>query len=339
MVSNLPFQIFARKSSGGTFDTSIYGMSMQRDWLYSSNSISIKYEGCVWGYVEDREDMSCMDDESGDGTTMWYMMANCRRAQVAYSVYASTGTTSCGSGDFKETLITKSGLAEFAYTLGYYGYNSPISGNDVNYLPMCEGDGSGYYLSVGCSASGSFTIDRFSDAYCLQYYDTYDNLSNINSAMKSLSKCYSCYSSKYDESPYGSLCAYLIPNSGSCSKADSEVCTTNSFVKNAGSTSAGSYKSSSAFSNTGGGNLSFTNKLKYGLGSALLVGSVILFIAILFTNRRKRRALLHRRFRQGDSNKSGIGRSSSKRSSSSKNKVGRSPSSSSRKSSKSGVFA
>ncbi len=87
------------------YDTSIYGMSMQRDWMYESSSISMKYEGCVWGYVNDRENMGCMDDESGDGTTYWYMMANCRRAQVAYSVYStSSGSTSCNKKDFKESV-------------------------------------------------------------------------------------------------------------------------------------------------------------------------------------------------------------------------------------------
>lgn len=87
-------------------DTSVYGMSMQRDWMYESGSINMKYEGCVWGYVNDRENMGCMADESGDGTTYWYMMANCRRAQVAYSVYASTNTqnTKCNGGNWKESV-------------------------------------------------------------------------------------------------------------------------------------------------------------------------------------------------------------------------------------------
>lgn len=87
-------------------DTSVYGMSMQRDWMYESGSVNMKYEGCVWGYVDDRENMGCMADESEDGTTYWYMMANCRRAQVAYSVYASTNTqnTKCNNGNWKESV-------------------------------------------------------------------------------------------------------------------------------------------------------------------------------------------------------------------------------------------
>jgi hypothetical protein len=50
--------------------------------------------------------MGCMQDSSQDGTTYWYMMANCRRAQVAYSLYASSnaGGTKCTSGNFKESV-------------------------------------------------------------------------------------------------------------------------------------------------------------------------------------------------------------------------------------------
>jgi hypothetical protein len=81
-------------------------MSMQRDWLYESNVVNLKLEGCVWGYVDgdEREDMGCMDDSSEDGTTYWYMMANCRRAQVAYSLHAASSGTNCKNGNWKETV-------------------------------------------------------------------------------------------------------------------------------------------------------------------------------------------------------------------------------------------
>jgi hypothetical protein len=50
--------------------------------------------------------MGCMQDSSEDGTTYWYMMANCRRAQVAYSLYASSsaGGTKCKNSNFKESV-------------------------------------------------------------------------------------------------------------------------------------------------------------------------------------------------------------------------------------------
>jgi outer membrane receptor for Fe3+-dicitrate len=93
-------------NSNSNYDTSVFGMSMQRDWMYESGSINLNYEGCVWGYVNDRENMGCMEDESGDGVTYWYMMANCRRAQVAYSLYASSSASStrCKNGNWKESV-------------------------------------------------------------------------------------------------------------------------------------------------------------------------------------------------------------------------------------------
>ena len=61
--------------------------------------------GCSFANTDYSEDVGCREDESGDGTQYWYQMANCKRAQVAYSVYASSsGTTSCGSGDYKGTV-------------------------------------------------------------------------------------------------------------------------------------------------------------------------------------------------------------------------------------------
>ena len=60
-----------------------------------------------------------MEDESEDGTTMWYMMANCKRAQVAYSVYASSsGTTSCRN-DFKESVSFQSIMTDL-FLLRYW---------------------------------------------------------------------------------------------------------------------------------------------------------------------------------------------------------------------------
>lgn len=92
-------------------DYSMYGMSMQRDWMYDSKTISIKFLGCVWGYVDadNGENLGCMPNDSEDGTTSWYQMANCRRAQVAYGMYASTGSTSCNKKDLKETVSFLSG--------------------------------------------------------------------------------------------------------------------------------------------------------------------------------------------------------------------------------------
>ena len=89
-------------SSSQQSDDSIFGNSYARDWLYNSKSISMKVEGCAWGYVEDSEEVGCLENGSDDGTTNWYMMANCRRPQVVFSVYASSGSsTSCNNNNFK----------------------------------------------------------------------------------------------------------------------------------------------------------------------------------------------------------------------------------------------
>ena len=97
---------------GGNDDVSIYGNSLERDWLYDGSSISLKLEGCMFGYVEDNEDSGCLEDSSEDGTTYWYQMANCRRAQVAFSLYASSsGSASCNSNNFKETVRTRKACA------------------------------------------------------------------------------------------------------------------------------------------------------------------------------------------------------------------------------------
>lgn len=110
MVSMLACQADAwGSSSNSDFDESVYGNSFTRDWLYDS-SLSFQVEGCVWGYVEDSEESGCLEDSSEDGTTNWYMMANCRRPQVAYSVYASSGSgsASCNSNNFVGSVSRRS---------------------------------------------------------------------------------------------------------------------------------------------------------------------------------------------------------------------------------------
>ena len=83
----------------GEFDEMYYGNTFTRDWLYDSKYLSFQVEGCAWGYVADSEEVGCLEDESEDGTTNWYMMANCRRPQVVFSVYAGS-SSGCNSGNF-----------------------------------------------------------------------------------------------------------------------------------------------------------------------------------------------------------------------------------------------
>jgi hypothetical protein len=88
----------------------IFGNGLSRDWLYNSNAISLQLEGCVWGYVADHDNADCMENGSQDGTTYWYQMANCRRAQAVYRMYATSSgnSASCNSQNFKESVSTES---------------------------------------------------------------------------------------------------------------------------------------------------------------------------------------------------------------------------------------
>jgi hypothetical protein len=84
-------------SDSSVGDESIYGNSFGNDWLYSGSALSFQVEGCAWGYVEDSEESGCLEDDSEDGATNWYMMASCRRPQVIFSVFAAS---SCSSSNF-----------------------------------------------------------------------------------------------------------------------------------------------------------------------------------------------------------------------------------------------
>jgi len=298
----LPIQASAWGSSSN--EGPVYGLSSLRSEWTGMNSIAIKVTGCTWGTVGDREDAGCMDDESEDGTDYWNQMANCRRAQVTFDVFASSGTTSCGNSDFKESLYTTYGVAEFAYIIGAYSSSSPpVTGDDVDGFPVCEedADGDGLYVAISCGSETSFTIDKFSDQYCTggNFVENYDTLTNFNKALHSnnLDKCYAA----------NSLIDTLLKESTTCSAWDSSLCTTSDFAQNAAS--SGFVNSNNYRSN---GEMQLANKLKYGLGGSMLLGSVIMFFGILFTNRRKRRALMHRKFRNGPSSRS---KSKSKKSS------------------------
>lgn len=111
-------------SNGGysESDYGLYGNGFTREWLYDGSTVSFEMLGCVWGMVDDSEEVGCLQDGSEDGTTNWYMMANCRRPQVAFSVYSSSG---CSSDSFVGSVghiwATPSLFNSWAcYCFGYY---------------------------------------------------------------------------------------------------------------------------------------------------------------------------------------------------------------------------
>ena len=115
ILSLLAGRASAWGSSSSETDDTVYGNTFTRDWLYNSKSISLKVEGCAWGYVDDSDEVGCLEDGSDDGTTNWYMMANCRRPQVVFSVYASSGSsTNCNNGNFVGSVRLKSKMLSFS---------------------------------------------------------------------------------------------------------------------------------------------------------------------------------------------------------------------------------
>jgi hypothetical protein len=105
LLSCLQTVVLASWGGSDEADTTIFGNSLARDWMTDSSSVSIQLEGCAWGYVADIEDAECMERGSQDGTTYWYQMANCRRAQAVFSVYGSgSGSASCNKNNFKESV-------------------------------------------------------------------------------------------------------------------------------------------------------------------------------------------------------------------------------------------
>lgn len=221
-----------------------------------------------------------------------------------------------------QQFLTQDGLSEFAYLMETYDAYSPISQDIVGDLPMCEQGSDGYYLSVGCASDGSFTVDEFSDAYCVKRVGTYTYLQDINNIFKNYFRsCYGIYSANTDESVSYSAAGALVQSSKACTNLDSPLCQDTQRISEA---SSGKISTMSSIGGTVA-NFNVANKAKYALGTLCLIGSLFMFLGILFTNRRKRRAMMHRKMRA----------SRSKRSSSKKRSSSRQKSSSSRSKSRS----
>lgn len=281
-------------------DRGIFSSSRKKKWLYSSTAMAIEYHGCAWTYADNTDDAGCLEADSEDGLTSWYLMSNCRRTQAVYSVYSVEDSTSisCSKNTYVGTFVTKLGMYGFIKYL--YGYDEfpIITGDDDSIdednFPMCEQDDNGYYLSVGCSTSSELTLDRFSDAYCLQYLDTYSTLDSISSTLSSYSSCHQTYSYANGNSPEYSMIGYLQDYSESCNQLDSPICYDVDGSKSKSLTGFnGVFQNVKSY--TG---VTFASKMKYALGTVFLVSSFIMFIGILVTNRRKRRAMLQRHFKR-----------------------------------------
>lgn len=158
---------------------------------------------------------------------------------------------------------------------------------------------------------------------------TYDKLNQVNSDLKAYRQC-----QKIAVSNNGGMTAAqaLVRNANSCSQLDSDLCGDNSAMESRRSTTSSRMTGRFNFGGT------WVTKLKYFASGILLLASFIMFTGILFTNRRRRRALMQRKYRQRKSEersrKSSKSRSGSKSRSKSKTRDKKSSSSRSRSRSK-----
>jgi len=194
--------------------------------------------------------------------------------------------------------VSNEGLPEFIYALQTYDPYSPWANNDddgggggwdYDNLPLCEQSDNGY-IGVGCDG-GKFVLEYFNDAYCLSpTYQSYDSLNSLNNKLSSYSSCAAIYKDGYDSNAAQQLITYSTP----CSSLDSSSCTDSEAFSNR--------KGSNSILHKGTGTSayykSWGTKAKYVMGGLLLLAAFIMFTGILFTNRRRRRALLQRKFRQ-----------------------------------------
>lgn len=166
----------------------------------------------------------------------------------------------------------------------------------MNNLPVCEYSDNGYYIGMGCSDYGDFVVKAYSDENCFEAKDdtTYDSLNQLNKLLKNYKSCASAGGDN-------ALAQKLVAYSNSCTSLDNSLCqngdTVSSLLSSSKSGSAHRAKSQAS-------SKSWVTKLKYVAGGMLLVASFVMFTGILFTNRRRRRALMQRKYRQSKKGRS-----------------------------------
>jgi len=318
LITSSPAQAWG--SNHQTSSEDLYGNRFDNDWLNSGSTLSFQVEGCAWGYTYDSEEAGCLEDESEEGTTNWYMMANCRRPQVAFSVFQGN---SCSSGNFVGSYVTKFGVAEFVYYLQQFDANYGNDDNEDGDLPNCEGGDNGY-LGLDCDENGGFAIKYFNDQYCVSRTgNTYDQLNGLNNIIDNYKSCHQVYANGDDD---GGVMQKLVYYSEPCMSSDYPYCSDSyQYSQRASRSGFASVKTNKWSSRAAfGAHKSWVTKLKYVIGGLFLLASFIMFTGILFTNRRRRRAMMMRKYRQAKrekrAKKSGKSRSSSRRRSKSRNK-------------------
>lgn len=175
---------------------------------------------------------------------------------------------------------------------------------------MCENG-----IGMTCASDGSFALEYFDDSYCMQPSGkTYDQLSTLNSNMNTYSNCQNIY--QYGDQYGNVLVPYLMSISYPCTSVVSGLCVDSASAETRQEIASSNGGSLHFSRKSSGGSHTWLTKLKYVAGGLLLLASFVMFTGILFTNRRRRRALMQRKYRQA--RRSGDDRS--RRSSRSKSK-------------------
>jgi hypothetical protein len=134
-------------------------------------------------------------EEQGSEDKWWVGMQPCMGANVAYSLYgvidngkAESGNP-CSKANYVNSFFTTDGLTTFAYAS-----NGKIDTSALTQVCTQNGD---YAYSTGCSASGTFTMDKFSNGVCTSenYYSTTDTLNSLNEVLQDDMSCVLIYSS------------------------------------------------------------------------------------------------------------------------------------------------
>ena len=164
---------------------------------------------------------------------------------------------------------------------------------------MCY-QGNNGYIGLDCSGS-AFALNYFNDQYCVSRTgNTYNSLKMVNKMMGNYENCNKAWAYG-DDSDY-SLVHQLIYYSEPCTSYDYNLCQDSPYfeARSASSGRAGRSRSRTGWSSRAymGGHKSWVTKLKYVVGGLFLLASFIMFTGILFTNRRRRRAMMMRKYRQ-----------------------------------------